>query len=125
MGAGPKSSSGKAIPMDVIDTRYSSDMQSPLSCLDQERKVRKDLDSLGIDHRLATVIHNEAESGTKVFRETLRRLIEMRDRGEIGILFVDDQARLTRACNAHDFILDLVRVGIGSTGASPVSTELD
>jgi len=37
----------------VIYTRYSSDMQSPKSCEDQEREVREALDRLEIDHRLA------------------------------------------------------------------------
>jgi hypothetical protein len=63
---------------------------------------------MGIDHRLAIVIHDEAESGTKTFRDEFERLEEMLWRGEIFILAVDDQARLTRADNAYAFITDIV-----------------
>ena len=95
----------------VIYTRYSSDMQSPKSCADQERDVRQALTRLGIDHRLAVVIHDEAESGTKTFRPEAERLDEMSQKGEIGILAVDDQARFTRADKASNMITDLVYQG--------------
>lgn len=95
----------------VIYTRYSSDMQSPKSCADQERDVRTALTRLGIDHRLAVVIHDEAESGTKTFRPEAQRLDEMAQKGEIGILAVDDQARFTRSDNAYNMITDLVFQG--------------
>ena len=48
----------------AIYTRYSSVMQRTESCEDQERKVKEGLDRLGIDHRHAVVVRDEAESGT-------------------------------------------------------------
>ena len=95
----------------VIYTRFSSDMQSPKSCTDQEREVRQALDRMGIDHTNAVVIYDQAESGTKTYRDEFQRVDEMRQRGEIELLVVDDQARLTRACNAFAFITDLVYSG--------------
>lgn len=95
----------------VIYARYSTDMQSPKSCADQERDVRSALSKLGIDHRLAIVIHDEAESGTKTFRPEAERLEEMSKNGEIELLAVDDQARFTRADNAYSMITDLVYQG--------------
>ena len=81
------------------------------SAIDPEFDARKGLDRLGIDHRHAVIIYDRAESGTKVYRDEFQRLVEMRDRGEIGTLVVDDQARLTRAGNAFQFIQDLVYMG--------------
>ena len=95
----------------VIYTRFSSDLQSNKSCIDQEREIRDALDKLGIDHSSAIVIHDEAESGTKTFRAEFARLEAMVRGGEIAILAVDDQARLTRADNAFGFITDLVYSG--------------
>ena len=92
----------------VICCRYSTDMQNPKSCNDQEHDVRSGLTRLGIDHRRAVVIHDNAESGTNVLRQGFQNLLEMSGRGEIGILAVDDQARLSRAANVSEFILDLV-----------------
>src|SRR5262249_27233274 len=63
---------------------------------------------MGIDHRLALVINDQAESGTKTFRSEFERLVEMLNKGQIGILAVDDQSRLTRADNAYTFITDVV-----------------
>ena len=56
----------------VIYTRFSSDLQSAKSCQDQEREVREALTRMDIDHSNAIVIYDEAESGTKVFRDELR-----------------------------------------------------
>lgn len=95
----------------VIYTRYSSDMQSPKSCVDQERDVRNALTRQGIDHRLAIVIYDEAESGTKTSRPEAQRLEEMTKKGEIEILAVDDQARFSRADSAYALIKDLVFSG--------------
>ena len=95
----------------VIYTRFSSDMQSPKSCPDQEREVRAALTKMGIDHSDAVVIHDEAESGTRVLRDEFARLTEMIAGKEIRILAVDDQSRLTRADNAFAFITDLVYSG--------------
>jgi DNA invertase Pin-like site-specific DNA recombinase len=66
---------------------------------------------MGIDHRLAVVIYDEAESGTKTFRSEFERLEQMVRNGEIRLLAVDDQSRLTRANNAFAFITDVVFSG--------------
>lgn len=96
------------IRTDVIYARYSSDMQSPKSCADQEREVREAAGRLGIDLTDALVIHDDAESGTKTDRACFERLDAMMKAGQIRRLLVDDQSRLTRACNAFAFITDLV-----------------
>lgn len=95
----------------VIYTRFSSDLQSTKSCKDQEREVREALTRMGIDHSKAIVIHDEAESGTKVFRDEFARLNGMVESGQIGILAVDDQSRLSRTDNTFAFITDLVYSG--------------
>ena len=64
-----------------------------------------------LTHSNATVIYDEAESGTKVFRDAFVRLEAMMASGQIGILVVDDQSRLSRADNTFAFITDLVYVG--------------
>jgi len=96
---------------DVIYTRFSSELQNEKSCEDQEREVRTGLEKLKIDHSAALVIYDQAESGTKTFRDEFARLVDMVERGEIRILAVDDQARLSRADNAFAFITDLVYSG--------------
>ena len=92
----------------VIYCRYSTDMQSPKSCEDQEREVREGLDRLGIPHTHAVVIYDRAESGTKSDRDGFERISGMIARKEVAMLAVDDQARLSRANNAFSFIQDLV-----------------
>lgn len=95
----------------VIYCRYSSDMQRPESCADQEREVRAALARIGITATDTIVIHDEAESGTKTARDGFQQLRGMVARREIALLAVDDQSRLTRAKNAYAFITDLVFVG--------------
>ncbi|WP_162136350.1 recombinase family protein [Zavarzinella formosa] len=100
----------------VVYCRTSSDMQRPESCDDQEREVlaglvRAGLIRAGVSGDDIVVIHDEAESGTKTERDGFRRLCNMINRGEVAILAVDDQSRLTRAANAFAFIQDLVFAG--------------
>jgi len=95
----------------VIYSRFSSEMQRAESCDDQEREVRSALERRGIESQDAIVIRDEAESGTKSDRAGFQRLITMRNAGEIAILVVDDQSRLTRGENALAFIKDLVFSG--------------
>jgi site-specific DNA recombinase len=94
--------------IDIIWTRYSSDMQRVESCEDQEREVRAGLARKGIDSSGFRVIHDRAESGTKNDRAQFEELRGMIQRDEVGILAVEDQSRLTRADNACCFITDLV-----------------
>lgn len=95
----------------VIYTRFSSDLQSNKSCTDQEREVREALTKMGIDHTQALVIHDEAESGTKTFRDEFARVDAMMRGGQIRILAADDQSRLSRSDNTFAFITDLVYSG--------------
>lgn len=95
----------------MIYCRFSTELQSPKSCDDQEREVRQGLERMGIDAAHAVVIHDEAQSGTKVLRGKFVQLETMLRAGEIGILAVDDQSRLSRGDNAFAFITDLVYAG--------------
>jgi site-specific DNA recombinase len=95
----------------VIYARYSTDMQRTVSCDDQERSVRRDLPGFGVCTEDALVIRDEAESGTKSSRDGYQQLLAMIARGEVSVLAVDDQSRLTRADNASAFIQDLVYAG--------------
>jgi site-specific DNA recombinase len=95
----------------VIYCRYSTDMQRPDSCADQERAVRAALARLGVAAEHAVVISDEAESGTKADRDGFRRLQAMVARGEVAVIAVDDQSRLSRAENAFAFIQDLAFTG--------------
>lgn len=95
----------------VIYCRYSTDMQRADSCADQERQVRAALARLGVCGFEIVVIYDEAESGTKTDRDGFRQLRDMVARGEVAVLAVDDQSRLTRAENAYAFIQDLVFAG--------------
>jgi site-specific DNA recombinase len=92
----------------VIYSRFSSDMQRKESCDDQERKVRKGLEPLDIDHREALVIRDEAESGTVCSRLGFTELLRMIRASEVGILAVDDQSRFSRGDYAYAMIKDLV-----------------
>lgn len=95
----------------VIYTRYSTDRQREESCEDQERVVRAGLDRMKIDHQSALVIQDKAMSGSKADRSGYQRLIEMRDRGEIAILAVDEQSRFSRGGTAASEIQDFVFAG--------------
>ena len=96
----------------VIYTRYSSEMQRAESCEDQEREVREGLARRGIDTREIVVIQDRAESGTKTDRPGLTQLLRMVERGEVAVLAVDDQSRLSRSDNASCVINDLDYNGV-------------
>lgn len=95
----------------VIYCRFSTDLQRTDSCRDQEREVRAGLARLGIPAADAVVIRDEAESGTRADRAGFRRLCGMVARGEVAVVAVDTQSRLTRGENAHAFVKDLVYHG--------------
>ena len=95
----------------AIYTRYSNEMQNPMSCADQEREVREGLARKGIDASNAIVLKDEAQSGTKSSRAGFARLFEMLDSKEVAIIAVDDQSRLSRGDNAFGFIQDAVFAG--------------
>ena len=91
----------------IIYVRYSTEMQSSASCKDQERQVRDGLTRLGIDHSHAIVLADEAISGTKSDRPNFQILLAMIERGEVSILAVDDQSRLTRGFDAMEIIQNI------------------
>ncbi len=107
-GAGRDSESLKKI---VIYCRYPSDMQRPDSCADQERTIRAALARLGFVAADIIARYDEAQSGTKTARDGFQQLRGMVARGEVAVLVVDDQSRLTRADNANSFVKDLVFAG--------------
>jgi site-specific DNA recombinase len=96
---------------DVIYVRFSTDMQRTESCADQERNVRRDLPRFGVAPNSFTVLKDEAVSGTTTNRDGYAKLCELIRTGQVRILAVDDQARLSRADNAAAFIRDLVYAG--------------
>ena len=120
-----ESSSASAVQKIVIYCRYSSDMQSPKSLADPERDVRQALTRMGIPHAHAVVIYDGAESGTTTVRGGFEQIEEMIGRREVAMMAVDDQAQLTRAHNALNFIQDLVYSGgrFISTGDGIDTTE--
>ncbi len=95
----------------IIYCRYSSDMQRPDSCADQERAVRAGLAGLGVPTDAALVIRDEAESGTKADRAGFRQLRALVQCGAVAVLAVDDQSRLSRGDGAYPFVQDLVFAG--------------
>jgi len=95
----------------VILPRISTDMQRAGSCDDQEREARLGAARKGIDTDSAIVLRDEAESGTKEARDGYQRVLEMMRAGEIAILIVDDQSRLSRGENVMAFIRDLIYSG--------------
>lgn len=97
--------------VDIIYTRYSSDMQRAESCEDQEREVRQGLSRKGIKLDSVEVIRDQAESGTKSDRAGYQQLQRYSNAKVLRLLAVDDLSRLSRAENAYAFIKDLVFQG--------------
>ena len=95
----------------VIYARYSTEMQNPKSSQDQEHDVREGLRKRDIDDRDFVVLHDDGESGTKSTRTEFQVLARMIERGEVSIVAVDDQARLSRDNQTFAFIQDLVFSG--------------
>ena len=95
----------------VIYTRYSTDMQNPKSCDDQEREVREGLARRGIDATQARVVHDRGESGTHDARPRYEELRQSILSGQVGLLAVDDQARFSRGLNVYGLVIDLVYRG--------------
>ena len=95
----------------IIYNRYSSEMQRPESCGDQERKVREYLQRNNIPTGEILVLKDEAESGTKEAREAYDQIVQKIARREPFLLAVDDQSRLSRGDNVKALIRDLVFAG--------------
>ena len=92
----------------IVYCRYSSDMQRPESCGDQERKVREGLLRNNIRTGEFIVLKDEAVSGTKEAREAYDQIVQKIARHEPFLLAVDDQSRLSRGDNVKALIRDLV-----------------
>jgi site-specific DNA recombinase len=95
----------------VIYCRYSSDLQNPKSCQDQEREVRAGLARMGIDASDAEGIHDDAVTGTTTAREGFDQIVERIRSGKPFLLAVDDQSRFTRLANALGLVTDLKFIG--------------
>ncbi len=91
----------------ILYLRYSSSMQREESCEDQEREIRKYLDSLGINHRSAVVLSDKATSGTKKSRAGYQKIAQMVKNGKKFLLVVLDLSRLSRGSGVKDLITDI------------------
>ncbi len=91
----------------ILYVRYSSSMQREESCEDQERDIRKHLDSLGINHGSAVVLSDKATSGTKKSRAGYRKIEQMVKDGKAFLLVVLDLSRLSRTSGVKDLITDI------------------
>ena len=69
--------------LDVFFTRFSSDMQRPESCDDQERDLRDGLAKLGVGYSSPLVFKDEAESGTKCERDMFVELMDLVRAGRV------------------------------------------
>ena len=112
MNAGNPVSKLTRLLLIVIYVRYSSDMQRAESCADQERKVREHLDRHGIDQTHVAVISDEGISGTRDDRPGLQKLMAMIKRGEVALVAVDEQSRLSRSMGAAALIQDLTYANV-------------
>ncbi|MGH7191985.1 MAG: recombinase family protein [Candidatus Saccharimonadales bacterium] len=97
--------------MDVIYVRYSTEMQNPKSCRDQERDVREGLARKGLDPSTFLLLADHAESGTNDDRPAFQRVLELMRAKKLRTLAVDDQARFSRGDDAYAMVKDLVFVG--------------
>ncbi|HRX84412.1 MAG TPA: recombinase family protein, partial [Phycisphaerae bacterium] len=95
----------------VFYTRFSSDMQRPESCEDQEREIRAGLAKLGVTCARPLVIKDQAVSGTQSGRDGFTKLMDLVHAGRVRLLVVDDQSRLSRADHAFMLINDVVFFG--------------
>ena len=102
----------KASGLVIIYVRYSSDLQRPTSCEDQERMVRRQLDALDIDHTNALVIKDEGESALSDERLGLLKILQLAEQGKVSVVAADEQSRLSRTLNAASMIQDLDYRGV-------------
>ncbi|MBI3830140.1 MAG: recombinase family protein [Planctomycetes bacterium] len=102
--------SGK-MQFDVLYTRFSTPMQREESCKDQERNIHNGLKKLGIEYPNPLILHDMAESGTKAERALYAEIYEMIRCGQVRLLVVDDQARLSRGDTVMPIIRDLIYHG--------------
>ena len=91
----------------VICSRYSSDLQRTESCDTQERVVREHLNKIGIDSSKAPVLRDEAMSGLRNDRPGSLDIKRLVDAGQISVLAVYEQSRLSRGYEARKIIQDL------------------
>ena len=97
----------------IIYTRYSSEMQREESCDDQEREARDGLARKCVDHRNAVILADKIISGEVADRAQFQLLCNMIQKGEVAVLAVDNQSRLTRAgaSDAYSIVKDVVYHG--------------
>lgn len=117
------STAGGRLP--AIYSRYSTVNQSDKSLEDQQREVRSLFGRLGIDDGRVIVIDDAAQSGTKSDREGFQRLLAMAEAGQISVIGVDDQSRLSRADNVVDVIRDLLFRGVRVVSGDGLDTDVE
>ena len=97
-----------SVKLNVIYCRFSSEMQSVDSNVDQERRCRDELNRMGLDHSDFKVICDEAISGMSESRPGFAELKELLYSGRLGIAIVSEQSRLSRGDNTTSLLKDIV-----------------
>ena len=92
----------------VIYTRYSSTRQDRESCAQQERKVREGFQRIGVDSSDAIVIADEAIRGKREDRKGFQRVKQLIKDGQVSVLGVDQQCRISRGHKVVAFIEDCI-----------------
>jgi DNA invertase Pin-like site-specific DNA recombinase len=95
----------------VIYCRFSPEMQRVESNIDQERGCRDDLHRKEIDDGDFRVICDEALKGTNESRLGFVEVKDLIDAGNLGILIVAEQSRLSRGDSTTSLIKDIVFQG--------------
>ncbi len=78
---------------------------------------------MGINDSSAVVIEDAAQSGTKTMREGFQKMLSMANAGQISVVGVDDQARLSRTDDAVGQIRDLVFLGVRVVAGDGLDTD--
>ncbi len=92
----------------VFYLRYSSDLQSPSSIVDQARQCQRyaDKHNLQVIHQYA----DEEEKGWNRERAQYQAMLEAAKRKEFDVLLVDDLSRLARDAGEQDRLLKRFRI---------------
>jgi DNA invertase Pin-like site-specific DNA recombinase len=97
--------------LQVVYSRYSTDMQSKTSIADQERECLKRAAELGFDVDKIECYADEALSGSKagVIRPNYNAMMERVKAGEIDVIFAHEFSRLSRHLPAIAELLELCK----------------
>src|SRR5690606_27369790 len=95
-----------------IYTRFSSGLQRPESCEDQERKTRKEFDRKGIRHNGAHVLSDEGITGQHDDRPGFQKLLARVRAGLVKVLGVDELSRLSRSRDGYSVLSEIDSYGV-------------